>query len=87
MSGFWLRTSAAKTDKGLLIACSISSFVCTAVSTLAGLPGILALWTGDMQFGDADSYIAFYALCAKMQNWVIAVILFFVVASSTCIFD
>ncbi|VEU21628.1 DEKNAAC102724 [Brettanomyces naardenensis] len=87
MSGFWLRTFAAKTDKDLLIACSIASFVCTVISTLAGLPGILAVWTGDMQVGDANGYIAFYVLCAKMQNWVIGAILIFAVALSTCTFD
>ncbi|QPG73559.1 hypothetical protein FOA43_000871 [Brettanomyces nanus] len=87
MSGFWLRTFAAKTDKDLLIACSIASFVCAVICTLAGLPGIYAVWTGDLTIGDDNGYNAFFILCASMENWIIGVVLVFSVALSTCTFD
>lgn len=87
LSGFWLRTFAAKTDRDLLIACSIAGFVCALVCTLAGLPGIYAVWTGVLKVGDDEGYNAFYILCAKMPNWVIGVVLIFAVALSTCTFD
>lgn len=87
LSGFWLRTFAAKTDKDLFIACSIAAVVCALVCTLAGLPGIYAVWNGTLQIGDDEGYNAFYILCSKMRNWIIGVVLIFAVALSTCTFD
>lgn len=87
MSGFWLRTFAAKTNKDLYIATSVAAIVCAIVSTLAGLPGILAVWTGDIVIGDDLGYNAFFILVAGMDKWVIGVILIFCVMLSTCTFD
>jgi Na+/proline symporter len=87
MSGFWLRTFAAKTDKDLYIATSIAAVVVAIISTLVGLPGIIAVWTGDMGIGDDMGYNAFFILCGKMDKWIIGVILIFSIFLSTCTFD
>lgn len=87
MSGFWLRTFAAKTDKDLFIGTSIAAIVVGIISTLVGLPGILAVWTGDMTINDENGYMAFFVLISKMDKWVIGVILIFSIALSTCTFD
>lgn len=87
MSGFWLRTFAAKTDKDLYIATGIASVVIAIVCTLVGLPGILAVWTGDLKIGSDDATNAFFILVSHMHKWVIGVILLFSVLLSTCTFD
>lgn len=87
MSGFWLRTFAAKTDKDLYIATSVAALVCAIVSTLAGLPGILAVWSGYLQVGDDMGYDAFFIMVGGMSKWIIGVILIFCVFLSTCTFD
>lgn len=87
MSGFWLRTFAAKTDKDLYIATSIASVVVAIISTLVGIPGIIAVWTGDMTIGDENASNAFFVLCGKMDKWIIGVILIFSIFLSTCTFD
>lgn len=87
MSGFWLRTFAAKTDKDLYVATTIAAIVCAIVSTLAGLPGILAVWTGDLKIGDDMGYDAFFIMVGGMRKWVVGVILIFCVFLSTCTFD
>ncbi|ODV98438.1 hypothetical protein PACTADRAFT_48204 [Pachysolen tannophilus NRRL Y-2460] len=87
LSGFWLRTFAAKTDKDLFIATGIASIVAAIICTLVGLPGILGVWTGDLIIGDDNGENAFFILLAKMDNWTIGVLLLFFVAISTCTFD
>jgi Na+/proline symporter len=87
MSGFWLRTFAAKTSKDLYIATGIASFVVAVISTLAGLPGIIAVWTGDLTISDPNSSYAFFILIANMHKWIIGVVLIFCVLLSTCTFD
>ena len=87
MSGFWLRTFAAKTDKDLYVATGIAAFVVSVLCTLVGLPGILAVWTGDLTIGDTEGSNAFFILIGKMHKWIIGVILIFSVMLSTCTFD
>lgn len=87
MSGFWLRTFAAKTDKDLKIGTGIAAILVLIVCTLVGLPGILAVWTGDITVGDDMGYNAFFILVAKMDKWIIGVILIFSITLSTCTFD
>lgn len=87
MSGFWLRTFAAKTDKDLYVATGIASVVVAIISTLVGLPGIIAVWTGDLKIGDENGSYAFFILIATMKKWIIGVILIFCVFLSTCTFD
>ncbi|KAG7919120.1 hypothetical protein KL905_000403 [Ogataea polymorpha] len=87
LSGFWLRTFAAKTDKDLYIGASIAAVVAGIVCTLVGLPGILAVWTGDMTVYDENGSNAFFILVSKMDNWIIGVILIFSIGISTATFD
>ncbi|ODV83098.1 hypothetical protein CANARDRAFT_30326 [[Candida] arabinofermentans NRRL YB-2248] len=87
MAGFWLRTFAAKTNKDLIVGTGIASIVTGIICTLVGLPGILAVWTGDLVINDENGYNAFFILIGKMDKWVIGVILIFSVALSTCTFD
>ncbi|GMF02389.1 unnamed protein product [Ambrosiozyma monospora] len=84
LSGLWLRAFASRSDKDLIIGTSIAAITCAIVCTLAGLPGILGVWTGDLVIGDENGYNAFYILCAKMDKWVIGIVLIFAVSISTC---
>ncbi|KAH3661265.1 hypothetical protein OGAPHI_006672 [Ogataea philodendri] len=87
IAGFWLRTFAAKTNKDLVIGSSIAAVVTCIICTLVGLPGIIAVWTGDMQIYDDEGANAFFILVSKMDNWVIGVILIFSIGISTATFD
>lgn len=87
MAGFWLRTFAARTNRDLWIGTSIATFVTFVICTLVGIPGMLAVWSGDLVVGDDNGYLAFYILLDKMPNWVIAFVLIFVICLSTCTFD
>ncbi|GME87621.1 hypothetical protein B5S28_g3351 [[Candida] boidinii] len=87
LSGFWLRTFAAKTDRDLFVGTGIAAIVCCIVCTLFGIPGILAVWTGDLTIADDEGYNAFFILIAEMDKWVIGIMLIFSVALSTCTFD
>lgn len=87
MAGFWLRTFASRTNKDLWIGCSIASFVTFAICTLVGVTGFIAVWTGDLTKGDDNGYMAFFILLDKMPNWVVAFVLIFSIALSTCTFD
>lgn len=68
MSGFWLRTFAARTSKDLYIATGIASVVTTIICCLVGIPGILTVWTGDCTIGDPNGAYSFYILIAKMDK-------------------
>ena len=87
MSGFWLRTFAAKTDKDLYIATGIAAFVTAVICTLVGIPGILAVWTGALTVSDPNGSMAFFILIADMRKWIIGVVLIFAICLSTCTFD
>ncbi|CAI8505951.1 unnamed protein product [Pichia kudriavzevii] len=87
MSGFWLRTFAARTSKDLYIATGIASVVTTIICCLVGIPGILTVWTGDCTIGDPNGAYSFYILIAKMDKWIIGIVLIFCVVISTCTFD
>ncbi|KAG7664288.1 uncharacterized protein J8A68_002203 [[Candida] subhashii] len=87
LSGFWLRTFASKTDKDLWIGTSIAAAVVFVICTLVGVPGFLAVWSGDLTVGDEMGYNAFFILLAKMPRWVVAFVLIFCVVLSTCTFD
>lgn len=87
MAGFWLRTFASKSNKDLWIGCSIASFVTFTICSLVGVPGLLAVWTGDLTVGDDNGYNALFILLAKMPNWIIAFVLIFAISLSTCTFD
>lgn len=87
MSGFWLRTFASRSDKDLWIGTSIAAIAVFVICTLVGVPGFLAVWSGDLTVGDDEGYNAFFILLAKMPNWLLAFILIFCIVLSTCTFD
>lgn len=87
MAGFWLRTFASRSNKDLWIGCSIASFVTFVICTLVGTTGFLAVWSGDLERGDENGYNAFFTLLGKMPGWLVAFVLIFVIALSTCTFD
>ncbi|RLV90482.1 hypothetical protein JA1_004518 [Spathaspora sp. JA1] len=87
LSGFWLRTFASKTDKDLWIGTSIAAFVILVITTLVGVPGFLAVWSGDLTVGDENGYNAFFILLAKMPRWLVAFVIIFCIVLSTCTFD
>jgi hypothetical protein len=87
MSGFWLRTFASRSDKDLWIGTSIAAVSVFVICTLVGVPGFLAVWSGDLQVGDDEGYNAFFILLAKMPNWLLAFVLIFCIVLSTCTFD
>ncbi|CCE85550.1 Piso0_005156 [Millerozyma farinosa CBS 7064] len=87
MAGFWLRTFASRSDKDLIIGCSIAGFVTFVICSLVGVTGFLAVWSGDLEVGDENGQNAFFILLSKMPAWVLAFVLIFCVALSTCTFD
>lgn len=88
MSGFWLRTFAARSDKDLLIGCSIAAFILVAFVTVIGITGMIAVWAELMPVADQDnSGAAFYIILSQMPSWVMGFVLAFVVVLSTCTLD
>lgn len=92
MSGFWLRTFAAKTNKDLYISCALTAFALFALCAVLGVSGLLAVWAGllpspdDPEFLD-ESNNAFYLLIHSLPAWVSGFVLVFCVMLSACTFD
>lgn len=88
LSGFWLRTFAAKTDRDLWIGVSIASFAVLCILTLVGVGGLLAAWSGAWELNDGETgYLSFFLLLGQLPAWVVGVVLIMVVALSTAAFD
>jgi hypothetical protein len=88
LSGFWMRTFAAKTDKDLWIGVSIASFAVCIILTLVGVSGLLAVWSGAVPLHDTENgYIALFLLLGQLPAWVVGVVLVMVVSLSTAAFD
>jgi hypothetical protein len=88
LSGFWMRTFAAKTDKDLWIGVSVASFAVCIILTLVGVSGLLAVWSGALPLDDAENgYIALFILLGQLPAWVVGVVLVMVVSLSTAAFD
>ncbi|KAH3920734.1 hypothetical protein HBI56_012540 [Parastagonospora nodorum] len=88
LSGFWLRTFAARTDKDLWIGVSLASFGVLVILTLVGVAGLLAAWSGALQLGDAEGgYISLFLLLQQLPSWVVGVVLVMVMSLSTAAFD
>ncbi|WEJ97579.1 hypothetical protein PSN45_005135 [Yamadazyma tenuis] len=87
LNSFWLRTFVSKFDKGLAIGTSISAVIVMVICTLVGVPGFLAVWSGDLTVGDENGSMAFFILLAKMPGWIIAFVLIFTITICTCTFD
>jgi hypothetical protein len=88
LSGFWMRTFAAKSDKDLWIGVSIASFAVCIILTLIGVSGLLAVWSGAVPLHDSENgYIALFLLLGQLPAWVVGVVLVMVVSLSTAAFD
>lgn len=88
MSGFWLRTFASRTNKDLMIGCSIACFILVVFVTVIGVTGFIAVWAGIIPVADeVNSGAAFFLLLAQLPSWVMGFTLVFVVVLSTCTLD
>lgn len=88
MSGFWLRTFSSRSDKDLLIGCSIACVILVTFVTVVGVTGFIAVWAGLIEKADQDyAGSAFFILLAQLPSWVMGFALVFVVVLSTCTLD
>ncbi|QLL34942.1 hypothetical protein HG536_0H03170 [Torulaspora globosa] len=88
MSGFWLRTFASRSNKDLLIGCSIACFILVTFVTAVGVTGFIAVWAGLIERADHEnSASAFFILLAQLPSWVMGFALVFVAVLSTCTLD
>lgn len=87
MSGFWLRTFASRSDKDLLIGCSIATFVAICIAVLFGIPGLLAVWMGLIEAGDDSSSASLFMILNTLPDWVSGITLVLTICISTCTLD
>jgi Na+/proline symporter len=88
LSGFWMRTFAARTDKDLWIGVSLASMGVLIILTLLGVAGMLAAWSGAYTIGDEENgSLAFFLLLERLPAWVVGVVLVMTVSLSTAAFD
>ena len=67
LSGFWMRTFAARTDKDLWIGVSLASVGVLIILTLLGDGGMLAEWSGAYTIGDEETgSLAFFLLLERL---------------------
>ena len=87
VSGFWLRTFAAKTDKDLYVGVGIATIAVTIILTLVGVSGLLAGWSGALGNPPQQSSIAFFLLLEQLPAWVVGIVICMTVSLSTAAFD
>ncbi|USW50916.1 Putative sodium/solute symporter, sodium/glucose symporter superfamily [Septoria linicola] len=87
LSGFWLRAFAAKTDKDLYIGVSIAAVAVTIITTLVGVAGLIAGWSGVLGNPPEATGIELFTLLETLPAWVVGIILVMVVTLSTAAFD
>lgn len=87
MSGFWLRTFAAKSDRDLWVGVSVAAVTVTIIVTLVGAAGLLAGWSGMLGNPPVSTGTEFFQLLEPQPAWVISVVLVLVVSLSTSAFD
>ncbi|SCU90479.1 LADA_0F04368g1_1 [Lachancea dasiensis] len=88
MSGFWLRTFAAKNDRELLVGCSIAFFIITSILVLIGFTGIISVWAGLVKVRDVNlSDSCLFVLLTQLPSWIVGIVLVFVAVLSTCTLD
>lgn len=87
ISGFWMRTFAAKTDKDLYIGVGLATVAVTLILTLVGVSGLLAGWSGALGDPPEQSSIAFFLLLEQLPAWVVGIVLVMTISLSTAAFD
>lgn len=87
LSGFWMRTFAAKTDKDLWVGVSLATAAVAVILTLVGVSGLLAGWSGALGDPPEQSSIALFLLLEQLPAWVVGIVLVMVVCLSTAAFD
>ncbi|KPI34934.1 uncharacterized protein AB675_3856 [Cyphellophora attinorum] len=72
ISGFWMRTFAARTDKDLWIGVGIATIAVAIILTLLGVAGLLAGWSGSLgnPIDEENGAIALFLLLARcLLGW------------------
>lgn len=87
LSGFWMRTFAAKTDKDLWVGISVAVVAITCMLTLVGAGGLLAGWSGILGNPPEATGIEIFQLFQTLPAWVVGIVLVMVVSLSTAAFD
>jgi Na+/proline symporter len=89
LSGFWMRTFAAKTDRDLWIGVSLASIAVAIILTVCGVAGLLAAWSGALgnPIDPENGYIALFLLLQQLPAWVVGLVLVMTVTMSTAAFD
>ena len=87
LSGFWMRTFAAKTDKDLYIGVGLATGAVAVILTLVGASGLIAGWSGALGDPPEESSIAFFLLLDTLPAWVVGIVLVMVITLSTAAFD
>ncbi|ODQ67278.1 hypothetical protein NADFUDRAFT_81809 [Nadsonia fulvescens var. elongata DSM 6958] len=89
LSSFWIRTFASRSNKDLMIGCSIATVIVFIFLMLVGSTGLLANWSGLWPAGSdgTDGYMTFFIILLQMPRWVVGFVLVFIVTLSTCTFD
>lgn len=87
LSGFWMRTFAAKTDKDLYIGVGLATGAVAVILTLVGASGLIAGWSGALGDPPEESSIAFFLLLETLPAWVVGIVLVMVITLSTAAFD
>ncbi|CZT20057.1 uncharacterized protein RCC_05914 [Ramularia collo-cygni] len=87
LSGFWMRAFAAKTDKDLWVGVSIAAVVVVIITTVIGVAGLLAGWSGVLGVPPVPTGIELFNLLEQLPAWVVGIVLVMVVTLSTSAFD
>ncbi|KIX08032.1 uncharacterized protein Z518_02687 [Rhinocladiella mackenziei CBS 650.93] len=87
ISGFWMRTFAAKTDKDLYIGVGVATVAVAIILAVVGVSGLLAGWSGALGDPPEESSIAFFLLLEQLPAWVIGIVLVMTICLSTAAFD
>ena len=87
ISGFWMRTFAARTDRDLWIGVGLATGIVAVILALLGVGGLVAGWSGVLGDPPEESSIALFLLLGELPAWVVGIVLVMTVTLSTASFD